>query len=100
MQSDNEQIQIEFHNRANAIFFIRLEEFDLAVRSLDRQSREFRFQEIKDTHIRRLKQQLEDCALTLMREYRHNRHEGELSQNLQHYIGQYLYFFMQKTRRD
>ncbi len=100
MHCDNEQIQIEFHNRANAIFFIQLDEFDRAVRQMDRKTREYEFQRVKETHVHTLKQQLENCALALMRAHRNNRNEGELSQNLQHYIGQYLYFFTQKARRD
>ena len=100
MNNDNEQIQIKFHEKANTLFFALLKSFELAVKELDRQSEEYKFQHLKETYTQSLKQQLENYAMVLMQEHRHNRKEEELSQNLQHHIGQYLHLFVQKTRID
>lgn len=98
MQTDNEQIQVEFHNSANEIFFAMLTNFELAVKDINRQTEEFKFQHVKEAHIHSLKQQLENRALLLMQEHRQSQKEENLSQHLQHCIGQYLHLFVQKVR--
>lgn len=98
MQNDNEQILVEFHSNASAIFFALLEQFELTVKGLNRQTEEYKFQQVKEAHIHSLKQQLENRAMRLLAEHRHNREGEVLSQNLQHYIQEYLHLFVQKTR--
>lgn len=98
MKDDNEQIQVQFHSKANPVFFSQLTSFDQAVKDLDRQLEEYRFQQIKDAHIHSLKQELETCALQLLQQHTANEKGRELSQNLQHHIQQYLHLFVQKTR--
>lgn len=66
MQKDNEQTQIEFHDKASTIFFALLENFELTVKELNRQTDEYKFQHTKETYIQSLKQQLESCAMQLM----------------------------------
>lgn len=98
MQSDNEQLHVEFHNRANAIFFRLLDNFEASVKGVNRRAEEYLFAEQKDKYITILKQQLETCAGELMLEHPHNKKQRELDQNLQHFIQQYLHQFVQKTR--
>jgi hypothetical protein len=98
MTDDNEQIQVEFHRKANAIFFDLLKNFELAVQGLDRQTEEYKFQQVKEAYNHSLKQQLENCATQLMQEHRQNRQGKDLSQNLQHHIMEYMHLFVQKTR--
>ena len=98
MESDNEQIHIEFHSNANSVFFHLLSNFELAVKGLNRQTEEFKFRQVKDAYTHSLKQQLENSATRLIQEHSQNKKAGELSQNLQHSIQQYLHLFVQKTR--
>jgi ABC-type Fe3+-citrate transport system substrate-binding protein len=98
MQSDNEQLHVEFHNRANAIFFRLLNSFEAAVKDINRKKEERKFMQQKETHINALKQQLESCAGELIIEHPQNRSQRELNQNLQHFITQYLHQFVQKIR--
>jgi len=98
MESDNEQIHIEFHSNANGVFFRLLTNFQLVVKGLHRETEEYKFQQMKEAHIHSLKQQLENSAMQLMQEHKYNRKANELSQNLQHSIEQYLHLFVQKTR--
>jgi hypothetical protein len=98
MQNDNEQIQVEFHNNASAIFFALLTNFETVIKGINRQTEEYKFQQVKEAHIHSLKQQLENRAMLLMPERRGNRKKEELSQNLQHFIQQYLHLFVQKAR--
>jgi hypothetical protein len=98
MQSDNEQLHVEFHNRANAIFFRLLSSFEAAVKEINRRQEEHKFEQQKQTHISTLKQQLEGCAGDLLAEHPQNRKQKDLNQNLQHFITQYLHEFVQKTR--
>ena len=98
MQRDNEQLHVEFHNRANAIFFRLLDNFEAAVKEINRSKAEHLFVALKDKYINTLKQQLECCAEDLMSVHPQNRKQRELNQNLQHFINEYLHLFVQKTR--
>lgn len=98
MASDNGQIHIEFHSIANSVFFRLLTNFELVIKGLNRQTEEYKFQQVKDAYTHSLKQQLETLALQLIQENKHNKKSNELSQNLQHSIQQYLHLFVQKTR--
>lgn len=98
MHTDNEKIQLEFHSHASAIFFALLTDFESAVKGLNRQTEEYKFQQVKDAFVQSLKQQLENRAVQLMQTHQHNRRGEELSQNLQHHIRQYLHLFVQKTK--
>lgn len=98
MENDNEKIQIEFHNNAGAIFFDLLKNFEATANGLNRQTEEYKFQQLKEAYIHSMKQQLENCATLLMQQHRHNRKVNELSQKLQQHIKQYLHLFVQKTR--
>ena len=98
MKDDNEQLQVEFHSSANAVFFALLTSFERAIKGLNRQSEEYKFQQVKEAHIHSLKKQLENAATQLMQQHRLNEQDKTLSQNLQHHIQQYLHQFVQKTR--
>ena len=98
MKNDIEQIQVEFHRKASPVFFNLLTNFEMAVKDLNRETEEYRFQQTKESYVHSLKQQLENCALLLMQEHRQNRREAVLSQNLQHHIQEYLHLFVQKAR--
>lgn len=98
MKDDNEQIQVEFHSSANAVFFALLTSFEEAIKGLNRQVEEYKFQQVKEAHIHSLKMQLESAATQLMQQHRLNQQGKSLSQNLQHHIQQYLHLFVQKTR--
>ena len=95
MQTDNERLYVQFHDKANSIFFAQLNNFELAVKTINRKTEEYKFQLVGETYVHMLKQQLEEAAIRIMQEHPHNRKEKELSQNLQEFIRQYLHRFVQ-----
>lgn len=98
MQRDNEELYVRFHNQANNTFFNLLQTFESAAQKINRQTEEYKYQQVKDTYINTLKHQLEESAARLMEEHQQNKNRTELSQNLQQFIIQYLHLFVQKTR--
>lgn len=98
MYMDNEQIHVEFHNKARDIFFSLLRNFELSAKKLNRKEQEYQFQELKNKYVHTLKQQLESCASSLISEHRKSGQLQELNQSLQYFIKDYLHRFVQKTR--
>ncbi|MFL5809242.1 MAG: hypothetical protein ACJ749_06945 [Flavisolibacter sp.] len=98
MQSDNEQLQSDFHQKADAIYFALMSAFEAEVKGINRRNNEFLFQQQKDTYCKTLKMELENCAALLMRQHPKNSKKDELDQNLQQFIKHYLHVFLQKTR--
>lgn len=98
MSIDNDHIYVAFHNRARTVFFDAVHQFEQAARSLDRQSEERRFRQLKEKHVQTLKQLLEEVASALIERHQHQRQLPELSQSLQHLIKDYLHQFVMRTR--
>ena len=98
MNNDNEHIHVEFHDKARAIFFSLLKDFESSVENLIRKKQEYQFQELKNKYVNTLKRQLESCATVLFEKHRHLKKSNELNQNLQSFIKDYLHLFVQKTR--
>lgn len=100
MNGDNEHIHIEFHSKANAIFFSLLKSFELSAKKINRKNQEYQFQELKNKYINTLKLDLESCALFLIAKQQQSRQVNELNQSLQRLIKEYLHSFLQKTKSD
>ena len=98
MGNDNQHIQVEFHARARAIYFVVLDEFGDSVKEVNRHKEEYRFVQIKERYTHTLKQQLEDIANTLIRQNQHCRQLSELQHGLQQSIKDYLHDFLIKSR--
>lgn len=98
MENDNENIHVEFHNKAKNIFFSLLKDFELSAKKLNRREQEFQFQELKNKYINTLKQELESCAKILIAKNQHHKQLAELNQSLQYFIKDYLHLFVQKTK--
>lgn len=100
MNNDNEHIHVEFHNKARAIFFSLLKDFEASVENLNRKKQEYQFHELKNKYVNSLKHQLESCATVLIEKHQHLRKSNELNQRLQSFIKDYLHLFVQKTRSE
>ena len=93
MSTDNAGIYIDFHNQANEAFFTLEKEFLTATETLNRDEKEFRFQQLKKDYTNELKQQLEMSAQELMK--RKGLHPAT-GHELNDFIKDYLHRFVQK----
>lgn len=98
MQSDNEHIYIEFHDKAREIYYNLYNSFEFSMLSLDRKTEEFKFGELKNRYIHSLKQQLENAAIVLLQKHQHYKQLNDLDQNFQEFIKHYLHLFLQKIK--
>jgi hypothetical protein len=98
MEQEGRNIHVEFHDRAQRIFFDLLGEFEFSSRKLDRKKEEFRFNELKDRYVHALTDQLKALARTLIENNRNHRQIGQLEQVFQQLIKDYLHQFVLKSR--
>lgn len=98
MKSDNEQICVEFNNRAKETFYLLLKDFDDATIKLDRKNSEYHYRLLKDQYILTLKQKLEFLARELMEKNQHSRQMPELEQTLSFQVKEYIHLFVSKGR--
>lgn len=99
MIQDNEQVNVEFHNEAKEIFMSILSEFRRSVSSTSRTQNEYMFQQLKEQHVKTLKQRLEMMANQLIRKRQHSQEVNRLNQNFGQFIKDYLHRFVQETQR-
>lgn len=97
METGNAHIYVEFHGRARSIFYTLFDSFEFAAQALNREKEEFKFSDLKNKYIYSLKQQLENAALSLLKEHQNYKQSNEVDQSLQQFIKQYLHLFVQKT---
>jgi hypothetical protein len=97
MSKSNEQMQVEFHNRANTLFFSVYHAFENAVASLSRRKEEFKFQQLKKQYAETLQRDLQMVAKDILRIYKSERDVSETNQTLQGLISNYLHRFVQKV---
>ena len=98
MNIDPEHISIEFHARANDLFFSYLRDFKTAVQPVDRARHEYLFQQQREKYVQALHQQLELVARELLRKYQDHRQLNTISQQLSKYINEYQEQFIQHIR--
>lgn len=96
MNSRFETLYNQFHSRANEIFQDAGQNFQLATGSINRESEEYRFQQVKMEHVRSLEQNLEQCANALLAGVDPTKSTAEPGQTLQQFIKDYLHRFVQK----
>jgi hypothetical protein len=97
MSADIEQINIEFHNRANTQFFFACNNFQTAIKTIDRVKEEFLYQQIREKHIKTLQQQLTMLAKEIIKTNQDHKQLNQVDQNLQHFLKEYLHRFVQKV---
>jgi hypothetical protein len=98
MEQEGRNIHVEFHDRAQRVFFELLGEFEFSAKKLDRKTEEFRFNELKDRYVHALTDQLKELARTLIDHNRNHRQIGQLEQVFQQLIKDYLHQFVLKSR--
>ena len=90
-------ILIRFHDRAHAHFDAHCKRFDQDAALIDRQHDENRFRELKETHVRNFKRELEQEADRLISQSGHRYREQDSGRQLHQLIRDYLHRFVQKV---
>ena len=98
MKNDVEQNCIEFHNRADEMFFSLCNEFVHSVELLDRQKDENVFQQLQGKYGFQLKQRLQYIAGDIINTAGEGVRMSELNLALSHCIEEYEKEFMQKAK--
>jgi uncharacterized protein YbgA (DUF1722 family) len=93
-----EHVSIEFHDKARKIFFALFRDFNAAIDNVDRRRDEYMFRDHREKYVNRLQQQLREMATDLINKHHSIHNVGQLSQNLNHYIADYLHQFITKVK--
>jgi hypothetical protein len=96
MSNDKEQVQVEFHNKANAMFFSIYHTFEHAVSGLSRRNEEYRFQQLKKQYAVSLEQELQTIAKHILMDHKYGRDVNEIDPVFHQFIKDYLHRFIQK----
>jgi hypothetical protein len=96
MSNGNEQMQIEFHNKASAMFFSVCQGFELAVANVSRRNEEYKFQQLKNQFAGTLEGELDKVAKDVLKKYRNEKQVNEMDQMFHQFIRDYLHRFIQK----
>jgi hypothetical protein len=98
MEKDIENIYVEFHRRAQAVFFSVFRDFNSCIEGVSRRSEEHEFRWQREQYVNRLQQQLEILAREMLSRNEAIKHRDLLSQNLRHFIQDYIHQFVQKVK--
>jgi hypothetical protein len=96
MNNSDEQMQIEFHNRANAVYFSINKAFETAITSISRRNEEYKFQQLKKQFVVTLEQELQMTAKDILEKYKNVQRLNEIDQMFHKFINDYLHRFVQK----
>jgi hypothetical protein len=96
MNNASEQMQVQFHNKANALFFTLYQSFHGATESIDRRTDENRFQQSKRNYVATMKTELELLAGNLLHANKEEMRSTDISRIFQQFIKDYLHRFVQK----
>ena len=91
------EMQIEFHDKANTRFISVYSGFERAVSNVSRRNEEFWFQQLKKQYATILEQDLQMIAKDILVKYRHDKQVNEMDQLFHHFIKDYLHRFVQKV---
>jgi len=97
MSNGNEQMQIEFHNKANEKLFSIYHAFENSISNVSRRSEEFRFQQLKKQYAEALEQELHSIARGILVRHQGDRQIKEVDPMFHHFIQDYLHRFVQKV---
>jgi hypothetical protein len=97
MSNDKEQMQVEFHNRANEMLFSIYHAFESSIANVSRRSAEFKFQQLKKQYATTLEQELHAIARGILVRHKDERQLKELDPMFHHFIQEYLHRFIQKV---
>ena len=96
MSNGNEQMQIEFHNKASLIFSSVYQGFEMAVGNVSRRNEEYKFQQLKKQFAGTLEGELDKVATDLLKRYKNEKQVNEMDQMFHQFIRDYLHRFIQK----
>lgn len=96
MGNGNEQMQVEFHDKANAMFFSVYQNFASATHGMSRRNEEYKFQQLKKQYATTLEQELEAVANDVLLKHRNEKQLNEMNQMFRQFIRNYLHRFVQK----
>jgi len=97
MSNCNEQMQVEFHNRANEKLFSVYHAFENSISAISRRSEEFRFQQMKKQYAAALEQELHAIARGILVHYKGEKQIREVDSMFHQFIQDYLHRFVQKV---
>ncbi|MBD0331044.1 MAG: hypothetical protein ICV66_00150 [Chitinophagaceae bacterium] len=98
MDKDLEHISVDFHNRAKNLFFSLFRDFNASIERVDRNRDEYMFKQQREKYVNRLQQQLLMIAKETITKNQAHQNIGQLSQNLNHFIADYIHLFVQKVK--
>lgn len=96
MANDPEQVSIEFHDKANQVFFNQVNEFQTATATTNRSREEYVYQQIREQHIKTLRQKLEGVAKELLTTHSRSKQSNEMARNLTQFVNDYVHRFIRK----
>jgi len=91
------EMQIEFHDKANTRFVSIYTGFDRAVSNVSRRNEEFRFQQLKKQYATVLEQELQMIAKDILVKHGNEKQVNEMDQIFHQFIKGYLHRFVQKV---
>ncbi|HWI92968.1 MAG TPA: hypothetical protein VNT20_16940 [Flavisolibacter sp.] len=97
MGNEKEQMQVEFHNKANATFFSIYRAFEQSVSSISRRREEFKFQQLKKQYAVTMEQELQRTAKEILARFKNEKQLDEMEQIFSRFIKEYLHRFIQKV---
>lgn len=97
MSHEHEQMQIEFHNKANVVFTSIYGAFGTAAETVSRRHEEYRFQQLKKQYASMLEQELQRAAKSILLKYRNEKQVNGLDPMFHQFIKDYLHRFIQKV---
>ena len=97
MNYGNEQMQVEFHNRAAVQFFSIYHGFEDAVSNVSRRNDEYKFQQLKKQYAAMMERELYIIAKNVLTKYRNAGQDTDVSLVFHRHIQDYLHRFIQKV---
>jgi len=94
--SGNEQMQVDFHNKAAGIFFSVYRSFEKSVSNISRRNEEFKFQQLKKQYAEALERELQIAAKEVLTKFRNENQMKEMDQIFHRLIKDYLHRFVQR----
>lgn len=89
-------MQIEFHDRASAVFFSVYHAFEMAVANVSRRKEEYKFQLLKKRYAGTLENELAKLAKEVLKKFKNEKQVNAMDQMFQQFIKDYLHRFVQK----
>lgn len=97
MSCNNDQMQVEFHNKAAERYFVLCAAFEKATSTLNRNTNEGRFQQAKKQYAAEMDQELQDIAKEVLGKHQRENGSSEIDPMFHRFIQDYLHRFVQKA---